>query len=87
MVRTGGGRPQWHPASPTRRAIEVRNKVEPPRLDGSHNLSGAEAFDHLCPREPVSQPLPVRISHNRECFQERDHDVCARQEQKSVAFD
>jgi hypothetical protein len=49
----------------------LSDEVAPPTLKARRKISGAESFDDLSLRHTVSQPLALRIAHNRHGFQER----------------
>jgi hypothetical protein len=56
----------------------LSDELTPPTLKRRRKISGAESFDDLSLRQTVSQPLALRIAHDRHRFQERRGEICAR---------
>ena len=63
----------------------MTNKVSPPLLKRGHKVSDAEPFHHLSLRKPVSQSLPLRISHEGSRLQKSRNDVCPWQQKKDIS--
>src|SRR5262245_13027814 len=58
------------------------DEVEPPFLNGSNDILGAEALNHWRHGEPVAEPLALRIPHNGRRLEEYGHDIRPRQNEK-----
>jgi hypothetical protein len=65
--------------------VQAPDEVEPPFLNGSNDIRGTETLNHLRQREPVAEPLALRIPHNGRRLEECGHDVRPRQNKKYVS--
>src|SRR5215813_7861916 len=77
----GGDCPTWLSRIP----VQAPDEIEPPFLNGSNDILGTEALNHLGHGEPVPEPLALRIPHDRRSLEERGHDVRPRQNEKYVS--
>src|SRR5262245_44811368 len=77
----GGDCPIWLSRIP----VQAPDEIEPPFLNGTNDILGTEALNHLGHGEPVPEPLALRIPHDGRSLEERGHDVRPRQNEKYVS--
>ena len=65
----------WSAAPPSDIAVELSTKAHKPVLKRFDEIPGSQAFNNLGLRQPVSQSLPLGISHDGSHLEENGDDI------------